>query len=217
MYGFAMYRPKRFEDTSSPDKRKVVVRAMNYFWREGFYANSVDDIASEIGINQNSLYTEFGGRQGLFIAAMRQYSNDILIHEFHTLETELADANSIAAYLQAQVDKAVEVGLPGMGCFLTNTILKTSPRNRIIRDVTDECLFRLRRGFENALTNEAKKRGLDTPPVKQLVAFLTTSTIGLWIYARHTEDPADLQKYRGTALNIMEEKLVLIDECESSV
>lgn len=216
MYGFGMHRPKRFEDTSSPDKHKVVARAMSYFWREGFYANSVDDIASEIGIHQNSLYTEFNGRQGLFIAAMRQYSNDILMHEFHALETELADAKSIALYLQAQVNKAVEVGLPGMGCFLTNTILKTSPRNRIIRDVTDECLFRLRRGFENALTNEARKRGLETPPIKQLVAFLTTSTIGLWIYARHTEDPADLQKYRGTALHIMEEKLAL-DEGETPV
>lgn len=216
MYGFAMYRPKRFGDSSSPEKHKIVARAVNYFWREGFYASSIDDLAAEIGVHQNSLYTEFDGRQGLFVAALRQYANDILMFRFAALETEIADANTIAAYLQAQVDKAIEIGLPGMGCFITNTILTTSPRNKVIRDVTDECLLRLRRGFENALINEARKRELETPPVKQLVAFLTTSTIGLWIYARHTDDPADLKRYRGTAIKILEEKL-LLNECEFPV
>lgn len=193
----------------SPDKQKAIMRAMHYFWREGFYASSIDDIAAEIGIHHNSLYTEFGGRQGLFIAAMRKYADEILMHGFSALETELADARAIKKYLQAQVDKSIEIGLPGMGCFITNTILKTSSGNRVIRDVTDECLVRLRKGFENALMNEARKRELDTAPVKQLTAFLTTSTIGLWIYARHTDDPADLRKYRRTAIKIVQEKLVL--------
>ena len=191
----------------SDDNHALVRRAMLYFWREGFYASSIDDIAAETGLNRNRLYTDFGGRQGLFLAAFKRYMEEIPLAGVQRLETDVADLNSIGAYFEAQIDKAVEIGLPGMGCFIHNTVARTAPNNRVIRDVADACVGRLRAGFDNALTREAAARKLDDAPVRHLSAFLTTAALGLWIYAANTEDPDDLYKFRRVALDIIGEKL----------
>lgn len=188
---------------------RTVSRAMTYFWREGFYASAVDDIVAETGLDRNRLYTDFGGRQGLFVAALKRYVDEIVMYGFRKVETDTADARAVAGYFTAQATKAIETGLPGMGCFIYNTVSKTPPGNRAVRDVTDACVSRLHRGFENALAREARARGLDDAPVRQLAAFLATASLGFWIHAGHTDDPADLWKYRRAVLDIMEEKFLL--------
>ncbi len=195
----------------SADADAVVRRAMTYFWREGYYASAVNDLAAEVGIAQNRLYTDFGGRQGLFLAAFKRYVSEIPMYGFQRLEGPLADARAVAAYFDAQADAAIDHGLPGPGCFITNTIVRTTPNNRAIRDVSDACVIRLRRGFENALSREARLRERDDAPVRRLSTFLTTASLGLWICAGHTQDPDDVRKFARAALDIMEEKLLVAD------
>lgn len=202
-----MSKFETFSGLESISRKRIASRAMMYFWREGFYASSIDEIVAETGIDQHRLYTEFNGRQGLFLAALRNYIEDIATAGFAPLETSDACAEDIAAYFKVQVEKALEMGLPGKGCFITNTILKTSPQNRIVRGVTDECLLRMRTGFENALRNEARRRELSNAPIAQLASFLTTSSMGLWIYGAHTDDAEALWSFRKAALDIVRDQL----------
>lgn len=217
-----MDRPTDIADVASPDKhqaerheadrQEIVARAMAYFWREGYYACSADDLAAQIGFDKNRLYTDFGGGQGLFTAALERYVDDIVMHGFHTVEAETADAGAIAAYFTAQTEKAIDIGLPGMGCFIQNTRSKTTTGNRAVRDVTIACITRLLHGFHNALSREARARKLDDAPVGQLAGFLATTSLGLWIYAGDAQDPAELWKYRRLVLQLMEEKILLTTE-----
>lgn len=202
-----MSKSKTFPRLGAIGKKRIASRAMIYFWREGFYAPSISEIIEETGVDQHSLYTEFNGRQGLFLAALQNYIDDIATAGFAPLETGEACAEDIAEYFKAQAEKAIEMGLPGQGCFITNTILKTSPQNRLVRRVTDGCLLRMRNGFESALVNEAGRRNLKDAPIAYLASFLTTSSMGLWIYAGHTGDAEGVWSFRQAILDIVQDQL----------
>ena len=212
-----MDRPTDIADVASPgkpeiDKRQIVMRAMTYFWREGYYACSTDDVATQIGFDKNRLYTDFDGGQGLFVAALQRYVDEIVMHGFAEVEAATADAGAIAAYFTAQTEKAIDIGLPGMGCFIHNTRSKTTNGNRAVRDVAIGCITRLLHGFQNALAREARARKFDDAPINQLAGFLATTSLGLWIYSGDAQDPAELWKYRRLVLKLMEEKILLTTE-----
>ncbi len=62
-----MGRPKEF------DEAEVLERAVELFWARGYQATSVQDIVDHVGVNRQSLYNEFGGKDALFLAALRRY------------------------------------------------------------------------------------------------------------------------------------------------
>ena len=46
---------------------------MQAFWERGYEATSVDDLVQCMGINRFSLYSTFGGKHQLFVAALERY------------------------------------------------------------------------------------------------------------------------------------------------
>lgn len=55
------------------DPQAVTREAMALFWRRGFGGTSVDHLVRGTGLNRHSLYGRFGGKDGLFKAALRHY------------------------------------------------------------------------------------------------------------------------------------------------
>ena len=43
------------------------------FWKHGFARTTVQDLERATGVNKSGLYTEFEGKEDLFIASMRRY------------------------------------------------------------------------------------------------------------------------------------------------
>lgn len=60
-------RPKCF------DREKALDAALLLFWEQGFEQTSVDEAAAAMGIGTSSLYSSFGDKEALFLAAIRQY------------------------------------------------------------------------------------------------------------------------------------------------
>jgi AcrR family transcriptional regulator len=60
-------RPKCF------DREKALDAALLLFWEQGFEQTSVDQAAEAMGIGTSSLYSSFGDKEALFLAAIRQY------------------------------------------------------------------------------------------------------------------------------------------------
>lgn len=60
-------RPKTF------DREKALDAALLLFWEQGFEQTSVDEAAAAMGIGTSSLYSSFGDKEALFLAAIRQY------------------------------------------------------------------------------------------------------------------------------------------------
>lgn len=60
-----MARPREF------DNDKVIALAEELFRRKGYGATSMRDLIAHVGLSSSSIYAAFGGKYGLFIAALR--------------------------------------------------------------------------------------------------------------------------------------------------
>ena len=63
----AMVRTKQF------DKHGALDEAMQLFWERGYHATSIQDLVDRLGVNRQSLYDTFGGKDQLFLSALERY------------------------------------------------------------------------------------------------------------------------------------------------
>src|ERR1700719_853818 len=63
-----MARPREFDHGAALDA------AMDCFWRDGYEATSVRDLAASMGITGTSLYNAYGDKRTLFGHALRRYT-----------------------------------------------------------------------------------------------------------------------------------------------
>lgn len=60
-----MARPREF------DKAQVIDRAAELFRQKGYRATSMRDLITHVGLSSSSIYAAFGGKYGLFMAALQ--------------------------------------------------------------------------------------------------------------------------------------------------
>uniref|UniRef100_UPI001CF1B65F TetR/AcrR family transcriptional regulator n=1 Tax=Hymenobacter terricola TaxID=2819236 RepID=UPI001CF1B65F len=62
-----MARPQEFDTAAALHK------AMGVFWRKGYEATSLVNLLEATGLSKSSLYSSFGGKRALFLAAFDAY------------------------------------------------------------------------------------------------------------------------------------------------
>ena len=62
-----MARPRAF------DQERALDAATDCFWRDGFEATSIRELAAEMGLKAPSLYNAFGDKRSLFREVLRRY------------------------------------------------------------------------------------------------------------------------------------------------
>lgn len=65
-------RPKSFDIDNLMDQ------SVKLFWRQGYQATSVRDVAKEANVTTGTLYNEFDGKEGLFTATIEHYFNKVI-------------------------------------------------------------------------------------------------------------------------------------------
>src|SRR5215831_3253346 len=93
-----MPRPKAFD----PDE--ALQKAMQVFWERGYAATSVEDLVQRMGINRFSLYSTFGGKHQLFVAALERYRETIVADLVGALEQSAAGRAAIRHFFTRLVD-----------------------------------------------------------------------------------------------------------------
>ena len=78
-----MARPLSFD----PDL--ALEKAMDLFWSRGYHRVSVEDIVRVTGLNRHSLYSRFGSKYGLLVAALKHYRQAVL-HRIESILNEPA-------------------------------------------------------------------------------------------------------------------------------
>jgi TetR/AcrR family transcriptional repressor of nem operon len=58
-------------------EEEVIEKAMNLFWRNGYETTSTRMLEKEMGINQFSIYSSFGNKQGVLVESMKCYQRKI--------------------------------------------------------------------------------------------------------------------------------------------
>jgi AcrR family transcriptional regulator len=102
----------------SYDRQEAVERACRAFWEHGFQALGVREIEQLTGLNQYAIRSEFGGKEGLYLEALKFYSDA-------AIATALAPLNGgglaeILAFLENLVADGSMTSSP-WGCLIVNT------------------------------------------------------------------------------------------------
>ncbi len=58
-------------------EKEVIEKAMDLFWRNGYEGTSVRMLEKEMGINQFSIYSSFGSKDGVYLESIKCYINKI--------------------------------------------------------------------------------------------------------------------------------------------
>jgi TetR/AcrR family transcriptional repressor of nem operon len=105
-----MGRPRTY------DRDAVLDQALLLFWDKGYEGTHLQELVDVTGLNRFSLYKEFGGKEGLFAAAMGRYMEQLGDLGALLRREPLGIAN-VRAYFEALLDHEFR-----HGCFLVNTL-----------------------------------------------------------------------------------------------
>ena len=173
-----MPRSKEFD----PDV--VLDRATELFWKKGYEATSIKNLVGHMRINRFSLYSTFGDKQHLFLAACDRYEQHRSEDSLSILESSEEGLPCIRRYLEAWIDRfTAEDG--SRGCFMTNTTVELAPHDSMAAEKTGAYLHRLQADFYHAL-GRAHRHGEITNGhlLNDYARFLTSTAQGMAVLAK---------------------------------
>ena len=104
------------------DADAVVAEAVNVFWRCGYQAASLAQLEHELGVNRSTLYNSFGGKEGLFQAAVEAYLAGVESELLGPLRDGNRGIDDLIDFLERQRLPLTDPDLPA-GCLLVNAMV----------------------------------------------------------------------------------------------
>lgn len=166
------------------DPVETLDTAMRQFWLHGYANSSLDTLVAVTGVNRYGLYTVFGDKQGMFIAALDRYRDTVVASRLRDLEQTSASWLAIREYF-FDILRSAAADKQRFGCLMCNTASELAAHDAVIADRVSTHLDRLSAAFLRALRS-AKANGeigADIDPVRS-AAFLVGVSQGLFVLAR---------------------------------
>jgi TetR/AcrR family transcriptional regulator, transcriptional repressor for nem operon len=172
-----MGRPREFDDAA------VVDAAMDCFWRDGYEATSVRDLAMRMGITATSLYNAFGDKRSLFREVLRRYAERSTRERIIRLENALPPKDAVRAFLGEIVERSIDGDR--RGCLLVNTALETAPHDSELGAEVAARFEEIEAFFRRAITrSQAEGSVPSNRDASDLARMLLGVTLGLRVLAR---------------------------------
>jgi TetR/AcrR family transcriptional repressor of nem operon len=193
-----MPRAKAFD----PDA--ALQRAMQVFWERGYAATSVQDLVHGMGINRFSLYSTFGGKHQLFVAALERYRDTVVADLVSELEQAVAGLPAIRQFFTRLV-RFFASARGWRGCLITNTAVELAPHDPQAAAKVQAYVVRLEEAFYRALL-QAQQTGqlAASHACRDLARFLTGSALGLGVLAKTSPGRQALEGYATVVLSVLE-------------
>jgi AcrR family transcriptional regulator len=158
------------------DPGTAVVCARDTFWRHGFAATSLDDLAAGMGMNRPSIYAAFGDKRALYRTAAADYADE----SGAWLESALAAKRSLREGLNSVYRDARDYYLAGddgpRGCFLVGTGVTEAKSDNEIRQPVEATMTAFTKTFANRF-ERAEREGELSPHAPDALAQIATATL----------------------------------------
>lgn len=161
-------RPREF------DREEALGRAVHLFWQQGFEATGIAELTEVMGIGRQSLYSTFGDKRQLFLAALQAYGQTQTAEIRSFLDapgSPLQNIRDLFAHLRGRAQEE-----DFYGCLINNSLAEIGLRDEEIGDflrgyITQaEGLFR--RTLERAAEAGELRPGID--PQRQARTLVNT-------------------------------------------
>ena len=123
-----MSRTKEFQ------KDETLKKAMELFWRNGFYNTSIQEIVSHLGIKRASLYSTFGLKNDLFNDSLTLYCETNREMTLQFLNSHKGVKKGLKKLFEAAIESSTS-DKDSKGCFVVNTTTELIPNNPKIKNI----------------------------------------------------------------------------------
>ena len=180
----------------------AVTTARELFWRKGYEDTSMAELVEATGMNRYALYTAFGGKLDLFLAALDSY------HEAHkSVFLALCD-NPDKAPLDA-IRGVFEFSIREMakrktGCLLSNIAAETARHEHIVGTRIRQHLEEIRSAFIGALKRAEEIGDLNPATTPEDAArLLLTLILGSGAHARSGANEDEMLRTFHAAMDVI--------------
>lgn len=192
-----MGRSKQF------DKRAALDEAMELFWARGYHATSIQDLVDNLGVNRQSLYDTFGGKDALYLAVLARYRELQALPMRRSLERDGPVGEVLREFFRALIDAQMKNG--GKGCLMANTVTELAGQDETIFRLCQASVREQETAFVGLLARAQAAGEIDAGrPVLPIARFLVSTINGLAVTAKATRDRKVLDDVVTVALSALD-------------
>jgi len=169
-------RPKKF------DTEEVLDKALELFWRHGYYGTTTRELESELGLKQSSIYNSFGSKRGLLEAALDRYEALTDRELLRPLEQSNEGLAAIETFFITLYHWVTHKGR--RGCMLINMMAEDGGETEAITKRTRNYRNRVRTAFHDTLLQSSVEGETTDAGIDSRTDLLVSLVLGLNIAAR---------------------------------
>lgn len=164
-------------------REELVASAMGVFHRRGFKGAPTEVLIRELGVNRNSVYSEFGSKEGLFTATLSHYDALVVNQLLGPLEAKSATLDDVEALFHIFA-KTAEASV-GLGCLMCNTAAELGGNEPALQPMVEQYFQRWQDAFRNSLHGAVRARQISNDTDIGVEArFLTSCCLGIFLMVR---------------------------------
>jgi AcrR family transcriptional regulator len=172
------------------DEAEALEKALELFWKRGFAATSMQELAAATGVQRGSLYNAYQDKETFFLRVFDVYRERFLVQIRQSLEKpRLRD--SLRGFFEYVIG-SMTTGEPTRGCLSTKTALGGEVIEEPIREALKVLLDAVEGILAERLSRAEKGVHVNLPP-KQAARLIVTLTRGIVVMERVYQDEKRLR------------------------
>ncbi|NET35675.1 MAG: TetR/AcrR family transcriptional regulator [Cyanothece sp. SIO1E1] len=185
------------------DPEAALEKAMQLFWRKGYFDTSIEDLVQYVGVNRYGLYGTFGNKHGLFLATLDRYQEMMFANALQGIDSPQASMGDIQDFFEHLVALA-KTPQGQLGCLIFNTATEVAPHDPEVADKVRAYLTRLAQAFCRALENAKHREEIPAHiDVGEHADYLVGVIQGFTAYARSPADRQAIEHFARVALSTL--------------
>lgn len=157
------------------NEEQALERALEVFWRKGYGATSMPELAEATGVQRGSLYNAYGDKQGLFLAVFARYQQGFLAAACETLRPD-DTRTALKAFFTFAI-ASMKSGEAARGCLSTKTAVDENAGAEPIREVLRGMIDGLESLLAVRLSQAPESLALPIPEAARLLVTLTRGIV----------------------------------------
>lgn len=119
------------------DKNKALDQARLDFWRKGYSATSMRDLAESLQLHLGSVYNALGDKERVFENAMMLHLEQCIVPQLTALDAHADPLQALHDYIETIYSECAQL-TESHGCFLVNSLLTLYSINDTISVLVDD-------------------------------------------------------------------------------
>jgi AcrR family transcriptional regulator len=191
-------------DVKHFDPEAVLDSVVRLFWRQGVDSTGVQDIVTATGVNRSSLYSTFGGKRNLYVAALRRYVAQRSQPIMRRLTEDTRGLPAISDFFEGLITTRCSGEYARWGCMISNAHANGGNDDPDVRDVLrlhhDQLRAAMCAAVEHAVAAGQVRPGVSAAAAADMLALLA---YGVNLRSRAGAEPDALDKTVAATISLL--------------